>query len=171
MIKLDYRTENPRWKKRGIIFRSWKEYAKILAFLSNKEHHIDLTISNSIWSASISLIDEANDNQGAYAHEGRIRFYKNKNLLAQELPVLYSASSAGVGSVTLRINSNGFIESLIDDYDFTVNPRNGQTTKDVYPPNDIDDIKNIFEAHLSNLSLSTQEINDIMDEFDNGYTL
>lgn len=39
MVKLDYRTNNPRWGLRGMKFENWESYSFTLGYLSNPNHY------------------------------------------------------------------------------------------------------------------------------------
>ncbi len=137
MISLNYTTYNNRWGTCGISFMNIQEYAKVLGFLSNIEHYKNTQLANkNYFSNSIKVCIEENNKDGAYKEEYRIYYYKDESLLSMQLPNLYSAKSAGIGSATCRINSELYIKHLINDFNF-----NFSTTgyiKDVFPPNDID---------------------------------
>ncbi|WP_094080571.1 hypothetical protein [Leptotrichia sp. oral taxon 498] len=122
MINLDYRTNNPRWGLKGIYFNNLYEYIKTLGFLSNIRHYKNTSLNQSIsyFDKSISMHVEGNDVDGAWNEECRIHYYKDEAQLNSVLVSLYNAKSAGVGSISLRINSNLYINHLINDFNFVV---------------------------------------------------
>lgn len=165
MVQLDYQTINPRWGLRGIKFSNWQNYSFILGYLSNPAHNYELHHS---LSADISMRIERNDKQGAWNKEGRIHFYGQASKLGSVLKDLYDHSSKGVGRVTKRIDSNGYILSLIDDYGFELCPRTGYTTADVFPPND-DSVVRLLEHNLLDMNLPNDIIDDCLNSFDDGF--
>ena len=168
MIKLDYRTNNPRWGWSGVVFQDWERYALTLGYLSNPAHFQNLNDSAS--GAGISLHIEGNNEQGAWDKEGRIHYYGNLADLERNLGDLYDCSSAGTGRITRRINSNGYLLSLINDYDFEVRTYRGYTTADVFPPQR-DVVERNLRKHLLNQGLPNSRINDCLDLFEQGYGL
>ena len=118
MVKLDYRTNNPRWGLKGVKFDSWESYSFTLGYLSNPDHYDNLNSYSRY--ANISLHIEGNNEQGAWDKEGRIHYYGGLSSLRTNLEDLDACSSAGTGRIRRRINSNGYILSLINDYDFEV---------------------------------------------------
>lgn len=108
MIKLDYRTNNPRHGKSGINFDNWEEYVLVLGFLSNPEHY----------KGTIKIVIEQNNNDGAWEKEGRIQYFGGEENLKNYLFPLYKCKSAGVGKITCRINSNEYVSHLIKNYNF-----------------------------------------------------
>lgn len=127
MIQLDYQTYNRRWGLSGMRFSNWENYAFALGYLANINHY-------RCNGGLIEVKIEQNDLQGADAKEGRIHFYGYQNYLASVLPDWDNCSSAGNGSITCRMNSNDYIYSLVDDYNFVIQPYIGLTTADVFPP-------------------------------------
>jgi hypothetical protein len=83
---------------------------------------------------------------------------------------LYACSSAGTGRIKRRINSNGYILSLINDYDFEVQTYVGYTTADVFPP-EVEVVENHLRRHLMNKRLPNSQINACVDNFIAGYNL
>ena len=73
MVKLDYRTNNPRWGLKGVKFDSWESYSFTLGYLSNPDHYDNLNSYSRY--ANISLHIEGNNEQGAWDKEGRIHYY------------------------------------------------------------------------------------------------
>ena len=122
MINLDYRTNNPRWGLKGIYFNNLHEYIKTLGFLSHIRHYKNTSLNQSIsyFDKSISMHVEGNDVDGAWNEECRIHYYKDGVQLNSVLVSLYNAKSTGVGNITLRINSNLYINHLINDYNFII---------------------------------------------------
>ena len=154
MINLDYRTNNPRWGLKGIYFSNLYEYIKTLGFLSNIRHYINVpTISNqnmSYFDDSISMHVEGNNIDGAWNEECRIHYYKEENQLNNELASLYNAKSAGVGNITLRINSNLYINHLINDFNFVV--QGNDYVKNVLPSLDNTTILSILINKIKEIS-------------------
>lgn len=165
MVQLDYQTNNPRWGISGIKFSSWQSYSFALGYLSNPAHNYEL--NNSI-SADISMRIERNDKQGAWNKEGRIHFYGAISKLENVFKDLYDHSSRGVGLVTKRIDSNGYILSLINDYGFKLCPRKGYTTADVFPPND-NSVVRLLEQYLLYMNLPDNVIDECLNCFDDGF--
>ncbi len=167
MVTLDYRTNNPRWGLRGIEFSNWQSYAFTIGYLSNPAHNTELSNSHN---SDISIRIERNDKQGAWATEGRIHFYGSETKLGRILPDLYDCSIDGVGRITKRIDSNGFIRSLIDDYAFDVCPRMGNNTADVFPPN-VNMVKDFLVQHLGILDLDDDLIDRCLEAFGDGFNI
>ena len=165
MVQLDYQTNNPRWGLSGIKFSSWQSYSFVLGYLSNPAHNYEL--NNSI-SADISMRIERNDKQGAWNKEGRIHFYGAISKVENVFKDLYDHSSRGVGLVTKRIDSNGYILSLINDYRFKLCPRKGYTTADVFPPND-NSVVRLLEQYLLYMNLPDNVIDECLNCFDDGF--
>lgn len=168
MIKLDYRTNNPRWGLKGIKFESWESYSLTLGYLSNRDHYNNLNSYSR--HANISLHIEGNNEQGAWDKEGRIHYYGRLSLLGANLVDLDICSSAGTGRITRRINSNGYLLSLINDYDFEVRKYEGYTTADVFPTSKTD-IEAELRRQLINGQLANSQVNDCIDAFNRGYDL
>lgn len=168
MVKLDYRTNNPRWGWRGIRFASWESYSYTLGYLSNPNHYNNLHPYRD--GTNISIHIEGNDEQGAWDKEGRIHYYGSEHILRTELADLYNCSSAGTGRITKRINSNGYVLSLITDYGFVTRSYMGYTTADVFPP-DISTVKGSLERYLFDNRLTQHQIDRCMVAFNTGYYL
>lgn len=166
MVTLDYRTDNPRWGWSGIHFRDWENYSFVLGYLSNPAHYRNIYPHFS--NADISLHIERNDKQGAWNKEGRIHYYGSSADLAKRFEDLDDCSSAGVGNITRRINSNGYILALISDFGFTVKTYVARTTADVFPP-DKAEVAYRLQSHLENKNLSEPHINACMERFQAGY--
>lgn len=165
MVQLDYQTDNPRWGWSGVCFQDWISYSRTLGYLSNRDHY------KNICGGDISLRIEGNDEQGAWDEEGRIHYYGDLSMLKSDLKDLYACGSAGTGKITRRINSNGYINSLITDYHFQVCPRSSGTTADVFPPNSAVDVKALLEQYLELKDLRDTEIDHCLDAFDDGFSL
>ena len=164
MIKLDYQTNNPRWGLSGIRYSSWEDYAFALGFLSNIRHY------NNKYNGNTALIDvhfEGNDLQGAWGKEGRIHYYGDLSFLRNYFPDWNNNKSAGVGRITCRINSNDYIYSLIFDYGFNVVKYHGYTTRDIFPP---DDINSVIDILVNNLPRGVI-VDDILSAFNEGFKL
>lgn len=168
MITLDYQTNNARWGWSGICFEDWESYSVVLGYLSNPQHNRELNPRSEY--ADISMRIEQNDRQGAWDKEGRIHYYGDLDELMHCLPDLYNHKSAGNGSVTARINSNEYIISLIEDYDFILSPRRGQTTADVFPADYIT-VKSYLENYLAEAGVDDTYIEDCLNKFDDGYNM
>lgn len=161
-MRLDYRTDNPRWGLSGMKFSNWENFSQTLGFLCNKQNHIN---------NYISIVIEKNNKQGAWDKEGRIHYYKNLNSLQLNFIDLYNCRSAGNGNITCRINSNSYVYSLINDFNFIVKQRLGNLTADIYPPDNCQIAKNLLTTGLMNEGLDSQDINRCLSKFDFGYNL
>lgn len=172
MIQLNYQTNNPRWGWTGVKFSDWNSFSLTLGFLSNIRHFKGHGTTSSIWSNSISMHIEGNNQQGAWDKEGRIHYYKRSTDLQSYLADLETHSSAGNKSTTCRINSNGYILSLVHDFDFKVKTYTGYSTADIFPPdNSFSYVKSILNNFLNSINLSIQEINSCLNSFDKGFNL
>lgn len=164
MVKLNYQTNNPRWGWSGVCYSSWENYAFALGFLSNICHY------KNKYSCRTALIDvrfERNDLQDAWGKEGRIHYYGDYPFLKKYFLDWYRNRSAGVGNITCRINSNKYIYSLIYDYDFKVVKYDECTTCDIFPPDDIKKVVEIFEKHLP----ENVDVDNIISAFYRGFEL
>ncbi|MFR8315993.1 hypothetical protein [Eubacterium sp.] len=166
MITLDYRTDNPRWGLSGISYSSWEAYAFALGYLANVLHY-----RNRSHLGLIELHFESNDAQGAWGKEGRIHYYGDELYLLSVFPDWYKAKSAGVGSITYRINSNDYMYSLVYDFDFEVKRNDDYTTADIFPP-----IQNAFikvwdklKDYLVQKEYSNVQINQIHEHYIEGW--
>ena len=180
MLTLDFMTNNPRWGKRGIIFSNLCEYAKTLGFLSNIRHYKGCGDNSKFFNNSISIHVEQNNRDGAWDRECRIHYYKDENYLEEFLPDLYKASSAGLGTnITCRINSNKFINYLINNYRFSVYGNGINYIKDVYP-NDGENYLDDNESNYNKLKFELKKfgsddgsdddkINEVMEFFKFGW--
>lgn len=169
MVTLDYRTNNPRWGVSGIKFESWESYSFTLGYLSNQRHYRNLSPDSQ--DADISLHIEGNNEQGAWDKEGRIHYYGPLQRLQSTFGDLYACSSAGVGNITKRINSNGYILSLIDDYDFELRTYTGYTTADVFPPPQAGTVQRLLNRYLIGRNLKNTQIHQCLNLFAAGYDL
>lgn len=162
MITLDYRTNNPRWGLSGVHFDSWDGYALTLGLLANARHYKGYETSpHTLWSGSISVHIERNNDQGAWDKEGRIHYYKDIADLEINFEDLYNCKSAGNKSTTCRINSNEYVYSLLQEYGFTV------SYTDVLPPNS--DVKFILKQKLKKIGLTPSEIESALEQYDLGW--
>lgn len=168
MVKLDYQTHNPRWGLCGLNFSNWQSYSFVLGYLSNIAHNFEK--NKSSLSADISMRIERNDKQGAWNKEGRIHFYGQESKLESVFKDLYDHCSKGTGRITKRINSNGYILSLIDDYGFLLCPRSGFTTADIFPP-DFAVVEKHLRCHLANMNLTNSQIDACVGKLIEGYNL
>ena len=121
-------------------------------------------------NADISVHIEGNNEQGAWDKEGRIHYYGALSDLENTFEDLFNCSSAGTRNITRRINSNGYILSLINDYYFKIKTYSGYTTADIFPP-ELEIVENNLRKHLMNLKLSNTHINTCFDVFYDGYNL
>lgn len=177
MLTLDFSTNNPRWGIRGIIFSNLLEYTKTLGFLSNIRHYKGHGDNSKYFNNSISIHVEQNNRDGAWDKECRIHYYKDENYLEEFLPDLYKASSAGLGkNITCRINSNKFINYLINNYRFSMCSNSSNYIKDVYPSdseNYLDDDEsnyNKLKFELKKLEVVDDDtINEVMEFFKMGW--
>ena len=168
MVTLNYKTNNPRWGTRGIKFQNWENYSFTLGYLSNPEHYVNFRPNSP--NADISVHVESNNEQGAWNKEGRIHYYGALSDLKNTFEDLFNCSSAGTGNITKRINSNGYILSLINDYNFEVRTYIGYTTADILPPK-LEIVENNLRKHLKNLRLENAHINTCLEVFYDGYNL
>lgn len=104
----------------------------------------------------------------AWNKERRIRFYGEILRLENVLKDLYNHSSRGVRRVTKRIDSNGYVISLINDYGFKLCPRTGYTISDVFPPND-NSVLRLLEQHLLDMNLPDNVIDECLSCFEDGF--
>lgn len=167
MITLNYKTNNPRWGLSGIEFQNWESYSFILGYLSNPEHYRNLN-KNSL-RANVSVHIEKNDRQGAWDKEGRIHYYDSLDSLEYYFYDLYLCRSAGVGNIVARINSNGYILSLINDYEFEICTYFGRETADVIP-SQIGKIEDHLRKNLIFIGLSVSDIKICIEKFYDGYS-
>ena len=166
MITLNYKTNNPRWGLSGIEFQNWESYSFILGYLSNPQHYKNLYQKSS--RATVFVHIERNDRQGAWNKEGRIHYYDSLNNLRSHFYDLYACSSAGVGNIVRRINSNGYILSLIEDFNFEIYTYSDHETADVFPP-EINVVEDCLKLYLTTMSFTNSNIKKCLGNFYNGY--
>lgn len=94
MYKTTFGTRNK------IRFNNEHEFYELLGFLAKSDR-------------STSLVWEHNEKQGAWGSEGRIQFHTLNHPFKANLPY-----SAGVGSITNRVNCNEFIKNLNVNHGF-----------------------------------------------------
>ena len=89
--------------RQQIAFNSEAEYYELLGYLARSDGS-----SNLVW--------ERNDEQGAWAPEGRIEFFVNPpgNLGA------HLQYTAGRGNIVSRVNCNEFIQHIKDNHNFVL---------------------------------------------------
>ena len=167
MISLDYTTINLRWGISGVRFNNLIEYAETLGFLSNISHHIDNEINSIRFNHCIRIYVEDNFRNGAWNSEYRISYYGDEGLLEEYLPALSRASSAGVGAITCRINSNVYINHLISTYEFELS-ESGYTR--LIRPREYNFIIDRLRVELREQLLDC-EIPNILAHFDIGWEL
>lgn len=168
MVTLNYKTNNPRWGIRGVEFQNWESYSFTLGYLSNPKHYVNFHPISP--NADISVHIEGNNEQGAWDKEGRIHYYGALLDLENTFEDLFNCSSAGTRNITRRINSNGYILSLINDYNFEVKTYSGYTTADIFPP-ELEIVEYNLRRHLINLRLTNTHINMCLNSFYDGYNL
>jgi len=169
MVQLDYRTNNRRWGLSGIVFTDWNSYGFILGFLSNVLHYNGCGLNSGTWNNTVSIKIERNDLQGADGKEGRIHWYKADLDLQHFSPDLYSCKSAGTGNITYRINSNGYVLSLISDFGFVAQ---GSVFIDVTPPqNAYTVVRSALSNALQFQNIPNNIIGNCLSSFDNGWNL
>ena len=110
-----------------IQFANEHEYYLFLGYLAKSD-------------GSTSLVWEHNENQGAWASEGRIQ-------ILRPLPNLFNISlTAGVGNIIARVNCNEFIENIRANHNFvTGTSQNIQAIRQTIPPQYLRD----FDAGLA----------------------
>lgn len=159
-MRLDYRTDNPRWGLSGIVFPDYENFSLTLGFLSNIRHYIEVHVSEpfSRWDNSIRIVIERNNDQGAWDREGRIQYFGLSDALEEELSSLYECSSAGNGNISCRINSNSFMYGLINEFNFEVTQVPNRLTGYIYPPqNAYESIRCLLELRLNHLNNTRPE--------------
>lgn len=167
MIELDFTTDNPRWGNSGILFFDIEEYSKTLGFLSNLRHYKGHGEGKSKFDESISIHIEGNYIDGAWAKECRIHCYRSRDDFKKELNIFKRASSSGVGNITFRINSNNYINHLVDGYGFNV-VNSDSYIRTVYPQ----EYNNIFELFLKNINgYGDKEKEILIKQFNYGFDL
>lgn len=84
-----------------IRFANEHEYYKFLGYLAKSD-------------GSTSLVWEHNEEQGAWASEGRIHIFS-------PMPYPFQLQqTAGVGKIQSRVNCNEFVENIRSDHNFTM---------------------------------------------------
>ncbi|MGF3225939.1 hypothetical protein [Facklamia sp. P12932] len=167
MLKLNFITDNPRWGKSGILFKDVMEYSKTLGFLTNIRHYKGYGENKTNFDNSISIHIEGNHTDGAWAKECRIHGYKTIDIFTEELEVFNRAKSAGVRNIEFRINSNPYINHLIEEYKFKV--ENSEEYISNITPSSYLKIKNIF---LKNIDFySDKEKEELIQQFKYGFNL
>lgn len=112
-----------------IQFANEHEYYLFLGYLAKSD-------------GSTSLVWEHNEDQGAWASEGRIQILK-----PLPLPYPFNLSlTAGVGNIIARVNCNEFIENIRASHSFvTGTAQNIQAIRQTIPPQCLQD----FDAGLT----------------------
>jgi hypothetical protein len=90
--------------KNQVSFNSESEYYEFLGYLSKND-------------GTTKIVWENNDEQGAWAQEGRIHFYETK---PEKLRVVLQ-QTAGIGNINFRVNCNTFVENILHNHNFTIN--------------------------------------------------
>lgn len=89
--------------KQQIRFASESEYYEFLGYLSKND-------------GSTKIVWEENNEQGAWAEEGRILFYVSQpKVLRVQLH-----HTAGNSSIVSRVNCNEFVENIKNDHNFKI---------------------------------------------------
>lgn len=89
--------------KDQITFSDESEYYELLGYLAKSD-------------SSTKIVWERNDEQGAWAQEGRIEFFKNNK---SELRAGLS-HTAGNGNILSRVNCNEFVENIMTYNNFSL---------------------------------------------------
>lgn len=168
-MRIDFRTNNPRWGVSGISFETLEEYVYILGFLTNNRHYQSYNGSPySNYDRSIEIQIEGNYVDGAWARECRIHYLRDESSLRNLSQSLSAAKSAGRSThgVVARINSNEFINHLISDYNFSVS-QTGRYSEFVLPPS-IETVCGILENLLRN---ERWEVDGFIRIFEEGFNL
>ena len=85
-------------------FENENEYYQLIGYLSKSD-------------GSSSIVWEHNEEQGAWASEGRIQFFT-------PIPRFFHLQlTAGVGNIWKRVNCNEFVENLRADHHFVIGNR------------------------------------------------
>lgn len=160
MVRLNFMTNNFRHGWRGVNFLSINDYIRTLGFLSNFDHYNN--------NDGIEIRVEKNTRDGACDIEERIYYYGSDEFL-NNFPALYEAKSRGIGRVTYRINSNEFINHLLDEY-FFVHFENENYITYIQPPTDFNIVINVINQKLmEEYDILTR--NQLLQEFFYGYNL
>lgn len=179
-MRLDYRTNNPRWGWSGIFFPDYENLSLTLGFLSNIRHFLGTPVSEicSRWDNSIRIVIERNNDQGAWDREGRIQYFGSTRALEEELYSLFQCSSAGTGNISCRINSNSFMYGLINEFNFEVTHIHNLLTGYIYPPpNAYESIRCILEFRLNHLNDTRPEnaepinVEHCLELFEQGFNM
>ena len=82
-------------------FENENEYYQLIGYLSKSD-------------GTSSIVWEHNEEQGAWASEGRIQFFNT-------IPSIFHMQlTAGVGNIWRRVNCNEFVENLRADHHFVI---------------------------------------------------
>lgn len=168
-MKINFKSNNPRWGYSGISFTDLEEYAFVLGFLTNIHHYKGYSeLNNSDYNNSIEIQIEGNYVDGAWAKECRIHYFKDLSSLRKLSPSLSNASSAGRPSfgIIVRINSNNFINHLISKYDFKVS-QTGNYSEYVTPPSKVH-VRRTLEDSVLNTGT---DIDRVLSSFEEGFNL
>lgn len=165
MQAIDFQKKNNAHGMTGVKFTTIDEYIKTIGFLSNPKHH-------SATGNNIRIYKENNQKSGAHAPEWRIAFYGDKKYLQKNLNALHQASSAGVGKITLRINSIEFILHLQKVYGF-IESTSGAYTEEITPSNSLGARQNILiklEEFIKK-EFPNYDVSKITQIYHSGYSL
>lgn len=168
-MKINFKSNNPRWGYSGISFIDLEEYAFVLGFLTNIHHYKGYSeLNNSDYNNSIEIQIEGNYVDGAWAKECRIHYFKDLSSLRKLSPSLSNASSAGRPSfgIIVRINSNNFINHLISEYDFKVSQTGSYS--EYVTPSSKELVSRILEDSLLDDGI---EANRFLTRFEEGFNL
>lgn len=107
MARLVYGSRAPYFR-----FANDHEFFEVYGFLCNIDRH------------GLDFQWEYNEGSGAWGNEGRIHFYQTLNGSPYNpMPtVLHNRLTAGRGSIVNRVNCNDFINELVYNYGFSINP-------------------------------------------------
>ncbi len=97
-------------------FNNENEYYQLIGYLAKSD-------------GSSSIVWEHNEEQGAWASEGRIQLFT-------QIPDIFHLSlTAGVGNIWRRVNCNEFVENLRADHNFVIGDRqNIASVRSTIPP-------------------------------------
>ncbi|RSJ09663.1 hypothetical protein D8824_05015 [Streptococcus intermedius] len=168
-MRIDFRTNNPRWGLSGLSFIDLEEYAYELGFLTNIRHYKSYSgLNYSDYDESIEIQIEGNYVDGAWARECRIHYFKDLSSLINLSQSLNSASSAGRQpyGIMARINSNNFINHLISEYDFEVSQTGSYS--EYVTPSSKELVSRILEDSLLDDGI---EANRFLTRFEEGFNL
>lgn len=167
MVNLDFQTNNPRWGMSGICFSSVESYAFVLGFLTQVDHYkTGNDGSRGLYESSIEIVKENNQKDSAWNKEYRIHYFKENSTLANLSKDLEKASSAGRGNnIKCRINSNRYIEHLIEYYYFQPNS-SGPYVNKIFPTLSPEEtLKKVFNNNPNIDKVRFRQ------EFTNGYNI